>query len=168
MHKSGKIAYREDRLKWDDFATWVTNLKTQHNTAKFAIFFQHCFIKPLQALVGMLRDVNKLYWVTLIKADIIKSKFFLSLSAFWKQKSMTLITYFLGYHWAKDTPLWLTKRIFSNDLREQIANNLCKCPNHSPIFTTNFSQTDQNLVPTLSCHFLPVKKSSFWKALEHF
>ena len=85
MHKSGKIAYR-DRLKWADFATWVTNLRTQHNTAKFAIFFQHCFIKPLQALVGMLRDVNKLYWVTLIKADIIKSKFFLSLSAFWKQK----------------------------------------------------------------------------------
>ena len=39
---------------------------------------------------------------------------------------MTLITYFLGYHRAKHTPLGLTKRIFSNDLREQIAKNLGK------------------------------------------
>ena len=70
IHKSGKIAYREDRLKWADFVTWVTNIKTQYSTAKFAIFFQNFFIKTLQALVGMLRDVNKLYWVTLIKADI--------------------------------------------------------------------------------------------------
>ena len=82
-------------------------------------------------------NVNKFYWVTLIKADInipnqnTWSKFFLSVSAFWKQKSMRLTTYFLGYHWAKDTPLWLIKIIFSNDLREQIANNFKKLNNVS-------------------------------------
>ena len=80
-------------------------------------------------------NVHKFYWVKLIKADITipnqntQSKFFLFAFAFWKQKSMTIITYFLGYHWAKDTPLWLIKRIFSNDLREQITNNFKKLNN---------------------------------------
>ena len=71
IHKSGKIAYREDRLKWADFVKWVTNHKTQYNTAKFTTFFQNLSIKTLQTLVGMLRDVNKFCWVILIKADII-------------------------------------------------------------------------------------------------
>ena len=70
-HKSGKIAYREDRLKWPDFVTWVTNYKKQYNTTKFTTLFQNFFIKTLKTLVGTLRDVNKLCWVTLIKADII-------------------------------------------------------------------------------------------------
>ena len=119
---------------WADFVTWVTNHKTQCSTAKFTIFFQNFFIKTLQTLFGM-TNANKFYWVTLISTDITMhnqnnwSEFFLFVSALWKQKSMTLITYFLGYHWAKDTPLWLIKRIFSNDLREQIANNFKKLNN---------------------------------------
>ena len=59
--------------------TRVTNLKTQYNTAKFTIFFQNFFIKTLQALVGMLRDVNKIYLVTLIfsfSICILKTKIY--------------------------------------------------------------------------------------------
>ena len=59
--------------------TRVTNLKTQYNTAKFTIFFQNFFIKTLQALVGMLRDVNKICLVTLIfsfSICILKTKIY--------------------------------------------------------------------------------------------
>ena len=50
---------------------------------------------------------------------------------------------------------------------QNIGQYSLKCHNHSPISITNFSHSDQNLVPILSCHFFPVGKSSFGKALEH-
>ena len=99
---------------------------------------------------------------------MLNQKAFLFVSAFWKQKSMTFITYFLGYHCAKDTPLWLTKRIFSNDLREKLQTTYANVPTIRQYLQQIFLTQDQNLVPTLFCHFLPVRKSSFWKALEHF
>ena len=33
--------------------------------------------------------------------------------------------------------------------------------NHSLIFITDFAHGDQNLLPVLSSHFLPISKSSF-------
>ena len=50
---------------------------------------------------------------------------------------------------------------------QKVGQYLLKCYNHSLISITTFSHSDQNLVPTLSCHFFPVGKSSFGKALEH-
>ena len=44
---------------------------------------------------------------------------------------------------------------------QKIGQCSLKCHNHSPVFIKNFSHSDQNLVPILSCHFLPVRKSSF-------
>ena len=43
-----------------------------------------------------------------------------------------------------------------------------KCYNYSPTFIINFSRADQKLVPILSCHFFPVRKSSFWKPVNIF
>ena len=62
MHKSGKIEYEEDRLKWADFVTCVINHKTQYNIAKFTNFFQYSFKHTLQTLVGMLRNVSRSWW----------------------------------------------------------------------------------------------------------
>ena len=40
---------------------------------------------------------------------------------------------------------------------QKIGQYSLKCHNHSPIFITNFSQSDQHLAPVLSCQFLPVR-----------
>ena len=53
-----------------------------------------------------------------------------------------------------------TMRTYCKQL-QKIEQDSLKCHNHSPIFITNFSHSDQNLVPILSYHFLPVRKSSF-------
>ena len=43
---------------------------------------------------------------------------------------------------------------------QKIGQYSLKCHNHSPIFVTNFSHSDQHLVPILPCHFLPVRRSN--------
>ena len=43
---------------------------------------------------------------------------------------------------------------------QKIGQYSLKCHNHSPISITNFSHSDQYLVPVLSCHFLPVRRSN--------
>ena len=43
---------------------------------------------------------------------------------------------------------------------QKIGQYSLKCHNHSPISITKFSHTDQHLVPILSCHFLPVRRSN--------
>ena len=42
---------------------------------------------------------------------------------------------------------------------QKIGQYSLKCHNHSPI-SINFSHSDQYLVPILSCHFLPVRRSN--------
>ena len=39
----------------------------------------------------------------------------------------------------------------------KIGQYLLKCHNHSPTLITNFSHSDQHLLP---CHFLPVRRSN--------
>ena len=60
--------------------------------------------------------------------------------------------------WAKNTPLWLTKRIFSNGKKEQIVNTFKKLDNvHSNVTTIqlftcicyNLSHSHKNPVPIL-------------------
>ena len=60
--------------------------------------------------------------------------------------------------WTKNTPLWLTKRIFSNDQKEQIVNNFKKLDNvHSNVTTIQLftriynkpSHSHKNPVPIL-------------------
>ena len=139
--------------------TRVTNLKTQYNTAKFTIFFQNFFIKTLQALVGMLRDVNKIYLVTLIFSFSI---------CILKTKIYDTHNLLLGISLSKGYSIMIDQENFQQRPKrtnckqlQKIEQCLCKCPNHSPIFTTNFSHSDLKFVPTLPCHFLPVSKSSF-------
>ena len=43
---------------------------------------------------------------------------------------------------------------------QKIGQYSLKCHNHSTIFITNFSHADQHLVPILSCHSLPVRRSN--------
>ena len=47
------------------------------------------------------------------------------------------MTYFLRNYWQKNTPIWLTKRIFSYDLTEKIPNNFNILDNsvHSNVMT---------------------------------
>ena len=40
---------------------------------------------------------------------------------------------------------------------QKIGQYLLKSHNHLPISITNFSYSDQKLVPILSCHFFPVR-----------
>ena len=130
IHKSGKIAYLEDKLKWADFVTGVTNHKTQYSTAKFAIFFQHFFIKTLQALVGMLRDVNKVYCVTLIKADIImpKQKTLVSIFSICILKTKIYDTHnlLLGISPSKAYSIMIDQENFQQRPKRTNCKNLCK------------------------------------------
>ena len=42
---------------------------------------------------------------------------------------------------------------------QKIGQCSLKCHNHSVMFMTNFAPADQNLVPVLFSHFLPISKS---------
>ena len=80
----------------------------------------------------------------------------------WESKG----SYIKSYHlllvisdWTKNTPLWLTKRIISNDLRKEIANNFKKL--------NNVHSNDINF-PNIILSLASLSGSSFWKAVEYF
>ena len=96
------------------------------------------------------------------------------MSAFWKPKSMALMSYFLKYDWQKNTTIWLTKRIFSKDWRENIASNfkILDSNVHSSVLTVYWYFYHFFLPETKTLYqYCPATfpdKKAFEKAFEHF
>ena len=66
--------------------------------------------------------------------------------------------------WTKNIPLWLTKRIFSKDLKKQIVDifknwtMFTRMPQPFTSIHNNLSHSNKNLVSMLLCHLLSSKK----------
>ena len=122
-------------------------------------FTLQLFYKPL----GILQRVTKSQKVHISSHDGLKT---LHIKFTWhrphnvleKKQSSRNFPFPNQIFWTKNTPLWLTKRIFSNDQKEQIVNNFKKLDNvHWNVATIqlltciyiNLSHSHENPVPIM-------------------